>query len=126
MSKLCLVALLVLTGLPAAASAYPDQHLLIAQNTGLTCTIVGTSVSWAPAGTMDVAVDGSYVGSFSFSQLGSNPLDFICSSGRHSYSFSIEGTTVTCYGGFYVGSDTSFAPFMRVYPYRSYCSLTPQ
>ncbi len=126
MSKLSLIALLVLSGLPAGASAYTDQPAVIAQYTDPTCTIVGTAVSWNPSGTIDVTVDGSYVGSFSFNQFGSNSLSFDCSRGRHSFSFSIEGTAATCNGILYIGIDTNFAPAMRVYPYQSYCSLTPQ
>ena len=124
-------ALIAVVPVPATAAvviAAPAKQMLAqADSSSTTCSIMGTSFAWNPPGTMDVSVDGSSVGSFSFGPGGSDELDFTCTPGRHSFRFSIEGTPIVCAGLLRIGTSTTFIPAMRVDPMgNSVCSLTPQ
>lgn len=83
----------------------------------LSCKILATTYPWNPPGTMNVSIDGTSVGSFGFDQTGSKSLDFSCTVGRHSFTFEVDGTNISCSASFSVSAKkTQFSPYMRVAP----------
>jgi len=83
----------------------------------LSCKILATSQPWNPPGTMDVSIDGTSVGSFDFGPNGSTSLVFSCTAGRHSFTFTVDGTNISCSASFTVTTKkTDFSPMMRVAP----------
>jgi len=94
----------------------------------LKCRILGTSFPWNPPGTMNVSIDGEDVGSFDYGADGSEPMNFSCTRGNHTFRFSVDGTRISCSGALRIGKQLRFIPGMRVNPYNgaAVCSLTPQ
>jgi hypothetical protein len=89
----------------------------VQQDDDLSCKISATSQPWNPPGVMDVSIDGTNVGSFNFGPNGSTALNFSCTAGRHTFTFSIENTNVSCSASFSVSKDkTSFTPMMWIAP----------
>jgi hypothetical protein len=113
-----------ITILCSAAAQSLQGHSNLAQSTrtaagddNLACTISATDRAWNPPGTMDVAIDGADVGSFDFGPNGSKSLDFSCTEGKHSFTFTVEGTNISCSATFRVSkSKTKFVPGMFVSP----------
>ena len=92
----------------------------------LTCSIDKTSTPWNPPGKMNVAIDGTGVGSFTFDLNGTSSLDFACSAGSHDFVFNVDGAQVSCSGTFAPDQNhTHFLPAMRLNADKTTsCSLT--
>jgi hypothetical protein len=98
---------------PGTHQAFDESQ----QDDSLSCKILPTTTAWNPPGTMDVSVDDTNVGSFTFGPNGSTGFDFKCTAGKHSFTLAIENTNVSCSASFTISKDkTSFSPGLRVAP----------
>jgi hypothetical protein len=101
----------------SAFGAASQNRTTVQDSKKLACEISATNEPWNPPGVMDVSIDDSDVGSFRFGPQGSESLKFESVAGKHTFSFAIDGTNISCSATFSItSSKTTFTPMMRISP----------